>query len=485
MPISKGEKISKKKEHKNVRLEELFNKINNLTPNVVILEGESGYGKSFTTQKIMHDWADGKLYSDRFDLVILLKCDEMRFYPEISSEPKSLLDLVSHQRFCDVIKEKMEMSPHKILFLIDGFDEFVFSEEDIKSSLDNKASTKSILCRLMSGLILPESFLLVTTRPPANRLISRLKDYPKRFAQILGFTEKGMEEYFKNFGKNGNEMFQTMKGNKMLFNNCLNPFLCWITCKAQGKKNVANLTEWGTNTSIYLEFVTSLLSQRCKTQILSELGIRAKEVMKDDKIHFSLPSECNDTEIEVIFKCIKVNKSYSFIHQSFVEFFTVLSYVLDAKESQRDVEKLLISVQSDSQSNPHLQPVLKFLFGLSNEKVRGSLQELLTQCLPDSICLITQLKQWILAGKKEQTDIFLLHCLYELHDKEFINEVMLYWDKIELTYNMLTHTDCWVLKYCLQHSFIRRLDLRHCNLTVDKLELLEDVWKTLKCDELM
>ncbi|KAI4873583.1 hypothetical protein NFI96_025326, partial [Prochilodus magdalenae] len=46
-------------------------------PKAVLLQGNSGSGKSFTVQKILLDWSSGSLYPDQFDFVFHLKCKEL------------------------------------------------------------------------------------------------------------------------------------------------------------------------------------------------------------------------------------------------------------------------------------------------------------------------------------------------------------------------------------------------------------------------
>ena len=138
-------------------------------PRAVILQGHSGHGKSFTVQKILHEWASGHLYQDRFELVFHLRCKELN---HVSGE-RRLVDLVrcSHT-FTPLISQKLMDSPQKVLFLIDGFDELRFPmSENCSTAVKDpftEAPVEALLSALLKGLILYECFLLVTTRSTAQ-----------------------------------------------------------------------------------------------------------------------------------------------------------------------------------------------------------------------------------------------------------------------------------------------------------------------------
>ncbi|KAG5283019.1 hypothetical protein AALO_G00037360 [Alosa alosa] len=521
MHIGEETPISSKKDYKEIKVEGIFK---NQNGHLVILQGEPGYGKSLTAKKIMQDWAQGTFYSDMFELVVLLKCDELA----LSSQIKSLLELINDdQKHKSLINDILAESPHKVLILIDGLDEFTFTEEEIKSfptKPHTPAPSKAILCGLLSGLMLPQSSLLVTTRPSASdRLNFLLKGRTWRFAEIRGFTEQGVEKYFKEFFNGDNiGVFQKVKNNKMLFTSCFNPFLCWITCTALKRStgssdeldNVGTtitftalqrstgspdeLVKVGTVTSIFWGFITILLQKQpqgdTRLGLLNQLHELAKGVIEEGKAEFNL-SGSPLKNWNCVFRNINTDQktTYRFIHQSFVEFFFALGYAIPGREEPQKVEELLISAQSNFlNSEFYLQPVLEFLFGLSNEAVRASLcstcgLEYPTSPHQSSFCLQTQLKQWILARRDiffshKSFFLFPFHCLYELHNEQFVEEVMQLLGKMRFPYIPLTHRDCLVICYCLEaYPSIKKLDLRHCSLTSEKLKLLQPLWATLEC----
>ncbi|XP_062408919.1 NACHT, LRR and PYD domains-containing protein 1 homolog [Sardina pilchardus] len=486
-------------------------------PRAVILQGHSGHGKSFTVKKIMYDWASGNLYQDRFELILHLRCKELN---QVSRE-RSLVDLASCSKtFTPLISQKLKDSPQKVLFLVDEFDElrFTMSELNDSSVTDpfTPAPVEAILRALLKGSILEDCFLLVTTRSTAAEKLSKLLKHPLRFTEILGFSEKGVQEYFQRFCQDeqvAEKAFSSVKANETLFTSCSIPVICWIICtvfREQLKENAEITLE--TTTSIFVHFVSTLLEHHCsiegsedlRTQsvpaLLRSLSQLADREMLKQRVLFEKKSVLSVFEKEsnisdparVPFLCkflMKKNtrkkEMFSFMHVIFQEFFTALNYKRP-DQSQDKVKELLSSIQ-EYEAKSHLLPVIQFLFGLSNTKVVESLEELELPCTPS---IRGQLEEWILEfiekskdSKKSDELRFILHCLYELHEEEFVRRAMEVWGRIALDSVPLTRQDCWVLLYCLLRCpAITSLQLTECNVTADKLRMLQPALS--RCPEL-
>lgn len=75
----------------------------NKCPKAVILQGNSGSGKSFIAQKIILDWAKGDLFAGIFDVVFHLKCSELNGI----SEKLSLMELLNcSEEMTQILKDK-------------------------------------------------------------------------------------------------------------------------------------------------------------------------------------------------------------------------------------------------------------------------------------------------------------------------------------------------------------------------------------------
>ncbi|KAL2086443.1 hypothetical protein ACEWY4_017502 [Coilia grayii] len=478
-------------------------------PKAVILQGNSGHGKSFTTQKIILDWASGSLYQGQFELILHLRCNELNHMFKEGAK-KSVVDVVSCSEKCTpLVLKNLKDSPQKVLFIIDGFDELQFPVSEIHKSsvkdLSTPAPVEAILSALLKGSVLSECFLLVSTRPTASDKLSKLLKRPQRCTEILGFSEEGVHEYFKRFCKNEQvwrKALSSLKANETLFTSCFIPVICWIVCivfKEQLQKNVEMTDGLETTTSIFVHFVSILLKHHCQglgqpvPDLLRSLGQLAERGIREQQVLFEKESVLSTVSdpASVPFLCkfllkerVEMKEMFSFMHLSFQEFFTALHYTSDQDEER--VKELLRSIKQH-EDRAHLLPIIQFLFGLSNVKVMQDLRKLQLKHNPS---MQAQLKEWVIkliennedSGKSDMM-LFALHCLYELHEEEFVRRAMEAWGVMTFESIPLTRTDCWVLLYCLQCCLtIRSLQLTDCNITAEKLRMLQPALS--RCQEL-
>ncbi len=477
-------------------LNSLFNPDSHeISPSAVILQGNSGNGKTLTVQKIMMDWASDKLYKERFDMVFHLKCKELNRIPG----RKSLVEVLSYScsLTSDEISQILQHSPEKMLFIIDGFDELRLTEDHNYMSphtdVIQKAPAEITLCALLRGHILPESLLLVTTRSTGTNNLSHLLKGPQRFSEIMGFSEKGVEEYLQKFFQD-EELFRRaytfVKTNETLFTTCSIPVICWIICttiKERFKISADVTSGLETITSIYVDFVFTLLEHHCHSfsqsipNLLRSLGQLAERGMLEQQVLFDEES-VHETVSDSPFLCkllfkrrIHQETMFSFMHLSFQEFFTALYYVLlDEEESQRKLAELIFS--HSSSYPPRFAAVWQFTFGLLNKAVRHTLMKKhgLFVHPNTQACL----KKWILKEFHCNTlygsgALFLLHCLYELHEEDFVKEAMEALINLDTYGVFLRRTDCWALLYCSQCcQCIEELDLGHSGLMPEKLMVI-------------
>ncbi|KAK7168580.1 hypothetical protein R3I93_004796 [Phoxinus phoxinus] len=466
--------LSSRSSADSVHLNSLFDPDDHgISPSSVILQGNSGNGKSFTVQKIMMDWASGDLYKGRFGIVFHLKCKEIN---RISGE-KSLVEILSCS--CSLtsheISQILQQSPEKVLVVIDGFDELKLTQDindpSAHTDLLQKAPPVDTLCALLRGRILPESFLLVSSRSTATDTLSKLLKGPQCFSEIVGFSEKGVEEYFQKFFQNeerSREAYTYVKANKTLITACSIPVVCWIICTTiqERFKYGANKTSGlETTTSIYVDFVCTLLehhfqglSQSVPTLLkslgqLAERGMLEQQVLLDEKsVNETISDPAGNPFLcKFLFKRrIYQETMFSFMHLSFQEFFTALYYVLlDEEESQRKLARTLLM---NNFSKPRFADVVQFAFGLLNKDVRLTLEKHGLFIHPKTQA---HLKEWILEKVEggpvfQEAVFFVLHCLYELHEEDFVKEAMGSWKGIYLDGESLSRTDVCALLYCCQ-----------------------------------
>ncbi|XDV27970.1 hypothetical protein PO909_031408 [Leuciscus waleckii] len=137
--------------------------------------------------------------------------------------------------------------------------------------------------------------------------------------------------------------------------------------------------------------------------------------------------------------------------------------------------KSIIDKPSPERRSNLIPSVMMFLCGLFNEKVCSSLFKKIKWTVPHNMTLKKSLQESILTMRRQHGfELFALHCLYELHDEVFVRRALADWESMDLSNISLRNTDCWVLLYCLQFCpHIRELKLMYCDLTADKLKILQ------------
>ncbi|XP_065259407.1 NACHT, LRR and PYD domains-containing protein 3-like [Emys orbicularis] len=478
------------------------------TPQVVVLLGAAGIGKTMTARKIMYDWAAGELYKEKFDYVFYINCREMN----LLNEQGSVADMIFKSWLnTNAPVNHILVNPEKLLFIIDGFDELRFSFDQPKDNLCTdpweKKPMEIILSSLFRRTVVPESYLMITTRPAALEKLGQCLEC-SRYAEILGFSEAEREEYFHKFFGNENQARQALqfvKANEILFTMCFVPFICWIICtvlKQQLEKG-ENLTQTSkTVTGVYMLYLSSLvkpLSNNTKKHLHGNLrglcslaadGIwKQKILFEEEEIkkfgldqENSLPLFLNENifQKETDCECL-----YSFIHLSFQEFFAALLYVLAEDETtdsgipKKDVKTLL---ENYGNSKNYLMLTVRFLFGLLNEERMKDLQEKFGCKLSPKIK--ADLLKWVQAN--QQTDLILpcvregiyqsyqlelFHCVYEMYEEDFAVNALDHFTELKLNQKKFTQMDQRALSFCVKHCHsLESLCIYDCTFSLEDHE---------------
>ncbi|XP_015679160.1 NACHT, LRR and PYD domains-containing protein 12 [Protobothrops mucrosquamatus] len=511
--------IINKRADSSTSVETLFNRgKRGLIPQIVVLQGAAGIGKTTMAKKMMLDWASQQLYHDKFNYVFYIYCREMNLHAE--SEKSSIAEIISKQwPRCQEMKSVIEnilKNEKKLLFIIDGFDELRYSFDQFEDSFCfdpwKEEPVKIILRSLFQKKLLPESSLIITTRPTALDKLHRCLKHP-HFFQILGFSRKEREEYFyKFFGEDKDQATQALrfvKQNDTLFTMCIIPLVSWIICTVvkQEMETGKDLQKTPcTLTAIYMRYLSSLLDfhhQESKQDVQRKLktfcslaaeGIWKQQIlfMEEDVKKHSLyqddlfPLFLNQNIFKRDIHCIQ---TFSFIHLSFQEFFAALFYVLEDGEeqcSQNPDKKLLTLLYRHSiYSQTDFAVGFHFLFGLLNEENRmkelkkefgweisSQNKELLLNWVKEKIdrriCRIesgsitgTDL-DWVMQHYPETYIVKFFHkriylymetkilsYLYETQDENFVKDALCAVTTME--YHCNSDTELMILAYCLQH----------------------------------
>ncbi|XP_037374103.1 NACHT, LRR and PYD domains-containing protein 12 [Talpa occidentalis] len=440
-------------------------------PRTVVLQGAAGMGKSMLAHKVMLDWADGKLFQDRFDYLFYINCREMNQ----GSAERSAQDLISS---CwpepTVPLRDLVRLPERLLFIIDGFDELKPSFHDPQGPCcfcwETKQPPELLLSSLIQKKVLPELSLLITTRPTALQKLQCMLEHP-RHVEILGFSQAERKEYFYKYfddAEQAAQVFNFVRDNEALFMLCFVPLVCWVicTCLKQQLEDGGLLRQKSrTTTAVYMLYFLSLMQPKPGTPTLLPPPNQRRlcSLAADGLWHQKILFEEQDLRkhgldgadvsaflnMNIFQKDINCEKVYSFIHLSFQEFFAAMYYILDGEES---LARLLTEYGFSERS--FLAFTVHFLFGLLNEEMSRYLAESLGWKVSPRIK--AQVLEWIQSKAQsegstlQQGALELFNCLYEIQEEEFIQQALSHFQVVVVSH-MATKMEYLVSSFCVKN----------------------------------
>ncbi|XP_070622842.1 NACHT, LRR and PYD domains-containing protein 12-like [Erythrolamprus reginae] len=477
--------IINKRAETSTSIETLFNPDKyGLTPQIVVLQGAAGIGKTMMAKKIIFDWASQQLYQNKFNYVFYISCSEMNFHAE--SQKTSIAEIISNEWLkCQKVKNVIQnilRNEEKLLFIIDGFDELrhSFNQAENYCCIDpwKKEPVRIILSNLFQKRILPKSSLIITTRPTALEKLYQCLEHPRCF-EILGFSTKEREEYFLNFFENKDQAMQAfrfVKQNDTLFTMCVIPLVSWIICTVmkQELERGKDLQKTPyTLTAIYMLYFSSLLKFHHKESkqdlqanvkglcSLAAEGVWKRKILfmeKEVKKHGLdqkdyIPLFLNQSVFE---RDIDYIQTYSFIHLSFQEFFAALFYVLeegDEQHSENWKKNLQTLLETHRSFRPDFVVGFHFLFGFLNEekRMRELRKEFGWEISPKNKEFLLN---WVKSNIPKRRHNFQLQkemfsYLYETRDDNFIKNAVC--SITEIDYQSNSDMELMILAYCIQH----------------------------------
>ncbi|NXW45622.1 NLRP3 protein, partial [Nyctiprogne leucopyga] len=467
------------------------------TPQVVVLVGAPGMGKTMMVRKVMVEWVEGTLYT-QFDYIFCIDCKDLAFTKEAS-----VADLISkccpHRR---TPVEKILDDQKKILFILDGFEALGFSlaqpEDELSSDPREVKPLETTLMSLLKKTLLPESSLLITTRPTALQSLGQCLE-GECYAEILGFSAATRQEYFHRYFENddkANMAFRFARGNKILYSLCVVPIMSWTTCtileqELHEKKNLVECSI--ATTPMTLFYLSRLMKGRGRDnpedlqRFLHKLCSLAADGVWKHKVLFE-EKEIKDHGLDQpdllpLFLNEKISKKgvdhgniYSFTHLHLQEFFAAMFYVLeDGEEMVGDsgalVKDINMLLESYSESREDLNVTVRFLFGLVSQKSVEYVDKVMG-------CRISQqaredLLRWLQgrhrdishpsqALKVSELDTF--HFVFEMNDKSFARSALGRFTHVDLQDIKLTLYDQMALSFCIrQWVGLSCVTLRGCS----------------------
>lgn len=388
----------------------------------VLTKGVAGIGKTVLTRKFTLDWAEGKANLNvHFTFPFTFRELNM-----LSGKNYSLVELL-HLFFMETKEATISSFDNfNYVFILDGLDEcrlpLDFYNNEIVTDVTKLATIDVLLTNLITGKLLPNACLWITSRPAAaGQIPLKCVDL---VTEVRGFTDMQKKEYFEKRFRGGGQaerIISHIKTSRTLHIMCHIPVFCWITAsvlelviKADGK-----LPQ--TLTEMYIHFlvvqvklgfekyhgtVSDSFWNMGTSKVIMSLGRLAfEQLQKGNLIFYYSDLMASDIDVKTasvysglltqIFKeesGLYQNKLYCFVHLSFQEFLAALYVYV---KFRNDDDNLLAESQTLSTSwwkfwtfrnsestifqdavdkalenpNGHLDLFVRFLLGLDRKSV--------------------------------------------------------------------------------------------------------------------
>ncbi|XP_038644323.1 NACHT, LRR and PYD domains-containing protein 12-like [Scyliorhinus canicula] len=492
-----------------MRVDHLFRKIYNPPrPSppvlVVVVCGVPGIGKTTMVQKLLHDWAAGKIYH-QFTFIFHFQFRELN----LMEGDSCLVNIIANRHpFLESSVEMILKQPEQILFIFDGLDE---SKEQLnfKQACEDQNEhlpVSTIVASLVSQKLLKGCSVLVTTRPIALETLESGNVH--RYTEILGFFPEQRLRYFEKFygqKEEGQRVYKHVRGHGTLYTLCFNPSYCWILCSAlegyfaQRQRGVKGRPPPRTITQLFSLFLANLLTNHAryathKTRSMLRIskmaftGVKGRHLVfyqKDLKDHRLESSQfLSGFLMEFMERDLGSTKmAFSFLHLTIQEYLAALYFVLGCKV----VELNEVLGQAVRCEDGRYEIFSRFLSGLSKPANSAAVEKTLG-VLPKKPCSI--ILDWLInrtqeAMKREDKQILLqaLHCLFEAQQEKLVRDTLGPSATIDLSAHHLNPVDCSAVAYTLGSlDTVERFD---ASSSIAQLEGLDHLLPHLnKCKEI-
>ncbi|XP_027282656.1 NACHT, LRR and PYD domains-containing protein 1a isoform X5 [Cricetulus griseus] len=427
-----------------IEMEDLFNP--NLDtqeePQLVILEGAAGIGKSTLARQVRRAWGKGQLYRDRFQHVFYFNCRELAQCKQLS-----LAELIAKDQAVSSAPIRQILShPEKLLFILDGIDEpaWVLEMQNPEFCLhwSQPQPVPMLLGSLLGKSILPGASLLLTTRITDLRKFIPSLGQP-RWVEVLGFSKSGRKKYiYKYFTKKREAIaaVSLVKSNPVLSALCVVPWVSWLVCtclKQQMKQGIDLSLTSQTTTALCLKYLSlTLPGHSLETQLRRLCSLAAEGIFRKRTLFSERDLQIQGLDNDVITTFLKMgvlqkqprSLYYSFAHLCLQEFFAAMSCILYFNENTSDHTEFYSIVQALKEGYGRHDlfeaPTMRFLFGLLSEKEMRKIWNIFPCKWSRETMLHLQRYIQKEALLHQPYSLGLLHCLYEIQDKDFVAEVM-------------------------------------------------------------
>ncbi|XP_059837321.1 NACHT, LRR and PYD domains-containing protein 12-like [Hypanus sabinus] len=473
-----------------------------------VAAGAPGIGKTTMVQKVVHDWATGKIYQ-QFKFVFSFKFRDLNSI----NCPISLSELILNQYpyFGNSLREVWK-NPKRLLFIFDGLDEFKhrISFTDNQGDTDPqhrcpdptvRCKVSDIVCCLIQHKLLPACSVLVTSRPTAISLLEKANI--SVWTEILGFVGDKRKEYFDRFfddQKVAAAVFKHLEDNDILYTMSYNPSYCWILGLTLGPFFTQRVRDSQripkTITQLYSYYIYNILKNHgrqienprdvlLRVGEMAFAGVSERKIVftYEDLVKYSLPSSqfLSGFLMELFEREASAwTVVYTFPHLTIQEFAAALAQFLTTEG--KDIMHLLTDAHNTADGR--FEVFLRFVAGLSSPMSARRLEDFLGPFAHQTTCRVIDWVKEAFEGQvensKSETDkrrlLNTLHYLFETQNTRLAQITLGSVDALSLRGLRLTLMDCAVLAHVIGHcDTIKHLDLCGCRIQCEGLRRLGPV----------
>ena len=363
-------------------------KKNGVIPKRILVQGQTGIGKSTFVKKLLVDWVDVNNETGdeqaailkNFELMVAINLKEV-------SKCQSLEDVIRLSKvfakedkyMTEGLVDYITNNQEKVLLIFDGYDEY-------------RSGLYSEIYEIFSGNSLRSCCVLITTRISKADELQGGEDLQ---AEITGFSEVDRKDFMQRFlsidEASDLEMF--------LFNRNLEelakvPLLLLFFCILWRRRKLKLFPE--TKTSLYKEIVQFILNHSYRKQtpplyvqltslekILSEIGkVALQALLKDDHLfeYSQLPDSvrCDESVFTGLLQITEYSETLqpigmvSFIHKSIQEFLAAWYITYRCIPEGRNLDEIGVKLEVCLA----LENVFQFVCGLSEDGASIALRHL-------------------------------------------------------------------------------------------------------------